>query len=75
MHVFFIQVHLQYLKPLGFENLQKAFAKAKNVIEKEGKTPTFFVRCLVEIEDFIAQVGGVGHGMQAKSAGACIWQS
>lgn len=36
--------------------MQKAFAKAKSVIEKEGKTPTFYVRALVGMEDFITQV-------------------
>lgn len=40
----------------GFETLQKAFVKAKAVVEKEGTTPTFYIRALVEMEDFINQV-------------------
>lgn len=40
----------------GFESLQKAFNKAKGVVEKEGTIPTFYIRALVEMEDFIAQV-------------------
>ena len=48
---------MKYLSPLvGFETLQKAFVKAKAVIEKEGKTPVFYTRALVEMEDFITQV-------------------
>lgn len=43
----------------GFETLQKAFVKSKSVIEKEGATPTFYIRTLVEMEDFISQVKGV----------------
>ncbi len=31
--------------------------KAKTVVEKEGGTPTFYIRALVEMEDFITQVG------------------
>ncbi|KAL1487629.1 hypothetical protein ABEB36_015718 [Hypothenemus hampei] len=39
----------------SFEDLQKAFVKAAPVIAKEesGQTPRFFIRCLVEMEDFI----------------------
>ncbi len=40
----------------GFETLQKAFIKARAVIEKEGATPTFYIRLLVDMEDFISQV-------------------
>lgn len=40
----------------GFESLQKAFLKAKSVIEKEGKTPWFYIRSLVELEDFVKDV-------------------
>lgn len=38
-----------------FENLGRAFTKAKNVIDKEGIPPTF-IKCLVELEDFIKEV-------------------
>ncbi|XP_067137495.1 eukaryotic translation initiation factor 3 subunit C isoform X2 [Centruroides vittatus] len=39
----------------SFENLSRAFMKAKPVIDKEegGMTPKFYIRCLVELEDFI----------------------
>ncbi|KAF7287648.1 hypothetical protein GWI33_005996 [Rhynchophorus ferrugineus] len=42
----------------SFEDLQKAFVKASPVISKEenGQTPRFFVRCLVEMEDFINEM-------------------
>ena len=40
-----------------FESLQKAFAKAKSVVEKEGATPRFYIRSLVELEDFVKEVG------------------
>ena len=39
-----------------FESLQKAFAKAKTVVEKEGATPRFYIRSLVELEDFVKEV-------------------
>ncbi|XP_013778391.1 eukaryotic translation initiation factor 3 subunit C-like [Limulus polyphemus] len=41
----------------GFESLTKAFQKARPVIDKEedGITPKFYIRCLVEIEDFICE--------------------
>lgn len=39
----------------SFEDLMKAYTKALPVISKEesGVTPRFYVRCLVELEDFI----------------------
>ncbi|XP_060532755.1 eukaryotic translation initiation factor 3 subunit C [Cylas formicarius] len=42
----------------SFEDLQKAFVKAAPVIAKEenGQIPRFFVRCLVELEEFINEV-------------------
>jgi len=42
----------------SFGDLCKAYQKASAVIAKEegGKTPRFYVRCLVELDDFIAQV-------------------
>jgi len=36
--------------------LQKAFVKSKAVVEKEGGTPTFYIRALVEMEDFVTEV-------------------
>ncbi|ENN79282.1 eukaryotic translation initiation factor 3 subunit C [Dendroctonus ponderosae] len=41
----------------SFEDLQKAYVKATPVIVKEenGQTPRFYVRCLVEMEDFIIE--------------------
>ena len=43
---------------VGFEDLCKAYQKAQNVVRNEegGKVPRFFIRCLVELEDFINQV-------------------
>ena len=42
----------------GFENLIKAFQKAKSVIDKEekGVTPKFYVKCLVELETFVNEL-------------------
>ena len=41
----------------GFENLTRAFQKAKLVIEREenNKIPTFYLRCLVELETFVQE--------------------
>ena len=41
---------------LGFDSLQKAFHKAKTVIDKEPETPRFYIRALMELEDFIKDV-------------------
>lgn len=42
----------------SFSDLCKAYQKASAVIAKEegGKIPRFYVRCIVELDDFIAQV-------------------
>ncbi|XP_066583965.1 eukaryotic translation initiation factor 3 subunit C [Prorops nasuta] len=42
----------------SFEDLMRAYQKALPVIAKEenGQTPRFYVRCLVEMEDFINEV-------------------
>lgn len=42
----------------GFEDLMRAYQKALPVVMKEesGQTPRFYVRCLVEMEDFINEV-------------------
>src|SRR5690606_16755135 len=40
----------------GFEDLTRAFQKAKSsVIDKEegGRIPKFYIKCLVELEDFV----------------------
>lgn len=39
----------------GFENLTRAFLKAKPVIEREenNQTPKFYLKCLVELETFV----------------------
>lgn len=41
-----------------FENLKKAYEKASAVIQKEerGQTPRFYIRILVEVEDFIDEI-------------------
>lgn len=41
--------------PPDFEDLGKAFEKARKVVDKEG-IPRFYVRCLVELEDFVNEV-------------------
>ncbi|KAK6641521.1 Eukaryotic translation initiation factor 3 subunit C [Polyplax serrata] len=42
----------------GFEELMRAYGKALPVItiEENGTTPRFYLRCLVEMEDFVNQV-------------------
>ncbi|CAG2179072.1 unnamed protein product, partial [Oppiella nova] len=42
----------------GFESLAEAFEKARGVIDKEegGATPKFYIKCLVELEDFVNEV-------------------
>nr|CAD7268635.1 unnamed protein product [Timema shepardi] len=42
----------------SFEDLMRAYTKALPVISKEenGQTPRFYVRCLVEMDDFITEV-------------------
>lgn len=53
-----LYVTKQFLLILGFEDLMRAYQKALPVITKEelGQTPRFYVRCLVEMEDFINEV-------------------
>ena len=41
--------------PVEFDNLGKAFSKAKAVVDKEG-IPQFYVRSLTELEDFVKEV-------------------
>lgn len=38
-----------------FEQLGKAYEKARKVVEKEG-VPRFYIRCLVELDDFVSEV-------------------
>ena len=59
--------------PSGFETLQKAFIKAKAVVEKEGTTPTFYIRALVEMEDFISQVKMVESVSDISANGCMPW--
>ncbi|KAK9720963.1 Eukaryotic translation initiation factor 3 subunit 8 N-terminus [Popillia japonica] len=42
----------------SFEELQKAFMKAAPVIAKEenGQTLRFYMRCLIEMEDFVNEM-------------------
>ena len=44
-----------FLFPIEFENLGKAFSKAKAVVDKEG-IPQFYIRSLTELEDFVKEV-------------------
>ncbi|XP_042906300.1 eukaryotic translation initiation factor 3 subunit C [Parasteatoda tepidariorum] len=41
----------------SFENLTRAYIKARPVIEKEerGNVPKFYTKCLVELEDFVVE--------------------
>ena len=41
--------------PTDFEDLGKALEKARKVIERDG-IPRFFIKCLVELEDFVNTV-------------------
>ena len=50
-----IVVFFFFLLPEEFENLGKAFSKAKTVVDKEG-IPQFYIRCLTELEDFVKEV-------------------
>ena len=43
------------LPSVEFENLGKAFSKAKSVVDKEG-VPQFYIRGLTELEDFVKEV-------------------
>ncbi len=46
-------MHFPFL--LGFDGLQKVFLKAKVVIDKEPETPRFYIRALMELEDFVKE--------------------
>ncbi|XP_056016697.1 eukaryotic translation initiation factor 3 subunit C-like isoform X1 [Ostrea edulis] len=50
-----------------FEELGKAYEKAKKVIEKENQIPRFFLRCLVELEDFVGECWEDREGRKAMS--------
>lgn len=52
-----------------FESLTQAFTKAKAVIDKEdgGKVPNFYIRILVEMEDFIAECWDDREGRKSMS--------
>lgn len=55
----------------SFEDLQRAYTKALPVVLKEegGVTPRFYLRCLVECEDFISQVWEDRDGRKNMSKG------
>ena len=54
MRIHFISIFLFSLL-VEFENLGKAFTKAKAVVDKEG-IPQFYIRSLTELEDFVKEV-------------------
>ena len=54
MGIHFISILLIPLL-IEFENLGKAFSKAKAVVDKEG-IPQFYIRSLTELEDFVKEV-------------------
>ena len=41
---------------IAFEDLGKAYDKAKKVVDKEGAVPKFYVSCLAELEDYVNEV-------------------
>ncbi len=43
---------------IDFEDLGKAYDKAKKVVEKEG-IPRFYIRNLTELEDFVNEVSEI----------------
>jgi len=49
-----------------FEDLGKAYDKSKKVVEKEGN-PRFYIRCLVELEDFVNECWEDRDGRKAMS--------
>jgi len=49
-----------------FEDLGKAYDKSKKVVEKEGN-PRFYIRCLVELEDFVSECWEDRDGRKAMS--------
>ncbi|XP_017794023.1 PREDICTED: eukaryotic translation initiation factor 3 subunit C isoform X2 [Habropoda laboriosa] len=53
----------------SFEDLMRAYQKALTVIAKEegGQTPRFYIRCLVEMEDFINEVWEDREGRKSMS--------
>lgn len=49
-----------------FDNLIRAYEKAKKVTEKEG-IPRFFLRCIVELEDFVTELWEDTEGRKSMS--------
>lgn len=52
---------------LGYENLIKAFEKAKRVWDKEG-IPRAFIKMMTQLDDFINQVGDWREGELVTTA-------
>lgn len=44
-----------------FEQLCRAFLKSKNIVDKEG-VPSFYIRLLADLEDYLNQVRGEEEG-------------
>ena len=44
------------LSYVDFEEMCRAYEKARKVIDKEGATPRFYVRYLAELDDFVNEV-------------------
>ena len=42
----------------SFEEMSRSYAKGKNVLDVDGRPPRFYIRSLVECEDFVIEVGG-----------------
>ena len=61
-----LEFHIAAFFLLEFENLGKAFSKAKAVVDKEG-IPQFYIRSLTELEDFVKEVKKYIFGVGCES--------
>ena len=54
-----ILVNIQLMRfnlSVDFEEMCRAFEKARKVIDKEGACPRFYIRYLAELDDFVNEV-------------------
>ena len=49
----------------------KAFEKARKVIEKEGSTPRFYTRYIVELDDYVTKVLQTNNSIKCNKAKYC----
>ena len=64
--------HVSDCRAAGFESLQKVFQKSKTVIEKEGGAPRFYLRSLIELEEFIKDVRALTLARSYCKLSACL---